>query len=190
MSKARRSSRLVVAAVALAAALAWPARAAQSPKPAPGPTLVLDTVKGSVEIELYPADAPKSVAHVLELVQKKFYQGLRFHRVEASLVQVGDPKSRNMQYREWWGREGSGTPVGVAEVSKRLRHFRGTVGLANTGSPTLSDSQFYIMKVNTGSSLDGKYTIIGHVTKGMDVVDRIEVADILKSMTVKAESAK
>ena len=174
----------------VAAGLSGPARASQSSKTAPLPTLVADTVKGSIEIELYPADAPKSVAHVLDLVRKGFYRGLRFHRVEASLVQVGDPNSRNMTMRDWWGREGSGSPVGVAEISKRLRHFRGTVGLANTGSPALSDSQFYIMKVNTASSLDGKYTIVGHVTKGMDVVDRIEVADILRLVTIKGETAK
>lgn len=195
MSKARRRSsadsslnRVVLGALG-AIALAVAGLGAQ-PKPAAAlPVIALDTARGSIEIEVWPGEAPKSVAHILELVRKGFYRGLRFHRVEASLVQVGDPKSRDVSWREWWGREGSGNPVGVAEISKTRKHVRGTVGLANIGNAAWSDSQFYIMKA-AGPSLDGKYTVIGRVTKGMEVVDRLQVADILKLASIKGEAPK
>ncbi len=65
--------------------------------PGAGPIIVLDTAKGVIEIETYPEEAPKTVAHVLALIKKGFYNGLRFHRAEAGFViQVGDPQSRDM----------------------------------------------------------------------------------------------
>jgi peptidylprolyl isomerase len=72
----------------------------------------------------------------------------------------------------------------VAEISKRHLHVRGAVGLAYSGSAVNADSQLYIMK-SPSPSLDGKYAIIGQVTKGMDVVDRVEETDLVKNMTVK-----
>ena len=182
---------IVVVAVWAVAIGAGPAgHQARSAAPPPGPpVLVLETAKGTIEIELSPADAPKTVEQVLRLVRKGFYRGLRFHRAEASLVQIGDPRSRDMSWRDSWGRESSGSPVGVAEVSKRLKHVRGTVAMANSGDPAYSDSQFYIMK-RPSPSLDGKYTIIGHVTTGMAVVDQLAVADVLKNIYVKGEGPK
>src|SRR3954468_16783786 len=80
--------------------------------PGAGPVVVLETAKGTIEIETYPEDAPKTVANFLDLVKKGFYNGLRFHRAEANfLVQIGDPKSRDMSLSEWWGRYGSGKPI-------------------------------------------------------------------------------
>jgi peptidylprolyl isomerase len=82
-----------------------------------------------------------------------------------------------------WGTGSSYNPIGVAEISKRA-HVRGMVGLANSGNPKLADSQIYIMKA-TSSSLNGKYAIIGQVIKGMDVVDKLEYADMIKMATIK-----
>jgi peptidylprolyl isomerase len=175
---------IVVTGVTPAADQARSAAAAPAP-----PVLVLETAKGTIEIELAPAEAPKTVEQVLRLVRKGFYRGLRFHRVQASLVQIGDPRTRDMSGRDSWGNQSSGSPVGVAEISKRLKHVRGTVAMANSGDPAYSDSQFYIMKTPS-PSLDGKYTIIGHVTTGMAVVDKIEAADILKNIYVKGEGPK
>jgi peptidylprolyl isomerase len=149
-----------------------------------GPMLVLDTSKGTVEIELFPNDAPKSVAHILELVKQSFYRGLRFHRVTPTLAQFGDPQTRNMTQRNAWGTGGSGKIVGAAEISKTRKHVRGTVALANSAGPASSDSQIYIMKA-ASPSLDGKYIIIGQVTKGMDVVDKIAETDLVKNLTLK-----
>jgi peptidylprolyl isomerase len=183
---------VTVAAIGLCAQTT-PAKPAAAPAAAPAqaaaPVLVVETVKGTLEIDLFPADAPKSVAHILALVRKGFYRGLRFHRVVSSLAQFGDPLTRNMTYRDGWGTGGSGQPIGVAEISKKHLHVRGAVGLAYSGTAVNADSQLYIMKI-ASPSLDGKYAVIGQVTKGMDVVDRIEETDLVKNVTVKGEPAK
>ncbi|MEO8482817.1 MAG: peptidylprolyl isomerase [Acidobacteriota bacterium] len=157
--------------------------AVSSPAPA-GPSVTYDTPKGAFVIQFFPVDAPKSVEHLLALVKRNFYRGQRIHRVEASLVQFGDPTSRDMSRRDWWGRAGSGDPIGVAEFSKRT-HVRGVVALANTGNAKGADSQIYICKTAM-PSLDGKYVIVGQVIKGMEVVDRLQVTDVLRNVTLTA----
>ena len=121
--------------------------------------IVLDTAKGTIEIETFPEDAPKTVQHIVALVKKNFYNGMRFHRAEENfLVQVGDPQSRDMSREAWWGRgPGSGSPIGVAEITKKRRHAPGTVAMAHVGDPKLADSQFYII-IQPRPGLDGKYT--------------------------------
>ncbi len=152
---------------------------------APGnPVLVLETVKGTIEIELFPKEAPKTVEHVLGLVKKNFYRGQRFHRAEGSVVQIGDPASRNMTRKAWWGRTNEGPAVGVAEFSKRLTNTRGAVGMAHAGSAEYARTQFYILK-RANPELDGKHAVFGRVISGMAVVDKLEVADMLKTATLK-----
>ena len=164
------------------------ARQARGPAAPPNPVMVMDTVKGSIEIQLFQSDAPKSVAHIIELVKKGFYRSTRFHREENSLVQFGDQLSRDMTRERFWGTGNSGNPIGVAELSKR-RHIRGIVSLANGGNILMADSQMFIMKT-ASPSLDGKYTIIGQVTKGMDVVDKIQRTDLIKLVTIKEAAPK
>jgi len=175
--------------VVLALAAALPARSPAPVPPAPNPVVVLTTDRGTIEIELFQADAPKSVAHLVGLVQKNFYRGLRFHRVTDSLVQVGDPQTRNMMLENAWGTMNSGSPIGVAEISKTRKHVRGSVGLAYAGAPEYADSQFYIMKV-ASPSLDGKYAIVGQVVSGLSVVDALRKADVLKLATLKGAGPK
>ena len=155
--------------------------------PGAGPIVVLETAKGTIEFETYPEEAPKTVARVLELVKKNFYTGLRFHRAEPNFViQVGDQMSRDMSRIDYWGRGGSGTPIGIAEITKKRRNVAGAVGMAHTGDPKLADSQFYITR-RVAPELDGKYTVFGKVLKGMDVVNKIQKGDILKRAYVKPE---
>jgi cyclophilin family peptidyl-prolyl cis-trans isomerase len=185
------AAAVVIIGGGLAIAAAQTAKPGPSPmqKPAakagPAPTLVLDTAKGAIEIETFPEDAPKTVQHIVALVKKNFYNGMRFHRAEENfLVQVGDPQSRDMSREAWWGRGGgSGSPIGVAEITKR-RHAPGTVAMAHTGDPKFADSQFYII-IQPRPGLDGKYTIFGRVTTGIDVVKKLKKADILKKASVK-----
>ena len=151
---------------------------------AAGPIVVLETIKGTIEFETYPEDAPKTVARILELVKKNFYNGLRFHRVEKHLVQIGDPVSRDMSREGFWGQRGSGTAIGVAEITKRRRHVAGAVAMAHAGDPQFADSQFYVTK-RAAPEFDGKYTVFGRVIRGLDVVGRIEKADVLKRAFVK-----
>ena len=190
--------RITIAALVLIAG-GLSVNAAQQPKPAPAPSkaaaakpagpapvIVLETAKGTIEIETFPEDAPKTVEHIVGLVKKNFYNGLRFHRAEENfLVQVGDPQSRDMSREAWWGRgPGSGKPIGVSEITKKRRHGPGTVAMAHIGDPKLADSQFYII-IQPRPGLDGKYTIFGHVTTGLDVVRKLKKTDMLKKASVK-----
>ncbi len=164
--------------------------AARQTSPGAGPVIVLETVKGNIEFETYPEEAPKTVAQIVGLVKRNFYNGLRFHRAEFSLIQVGDPATRNMMMRDWWGRAGSGKPIGASEITKKRRHVRGAVAMAYPGTDAkAADSQFYIL-TKPHPDFDGKYTVFGQVIKGMEVVDRIQVADILKRAFVKEAGAK
>ena len=187
--------RAIVAALTLAAAVAVATgtqaqRAGQPPAAAAGTTLVLDTVKGTMEIELLDKDAPKSIEHILTLVRRGFYRGLRFHWVQPGLIQFGDPTSRNMASQKSWGEGGSGTRIGVAEIGKKPFE-RGSVGVAyrQGQTPTDADSQIFIC-LAPSPHLNGKYTMIGKVTKGIEVAAKIELADILNLMYVKGETPK
>ena len=156
--------------------------------PGAGPVIVVETVKGTFEFETYPNEAPKTVARIVELVNKRFYNGQRVHRVEPRfVVQWGDPKSRDMTKRDSWGRApgaGSGKPIGVAEISKTRLHVKGAVGMAHAGDPAQADSQIYVM-LSDRPALNGKYAVIGRIIGGMDVVEKLQVEDVVKKMYVK-----
>jgi peptidylprolyl isomerase len=165
-------------------AAAKPAAAAPAAKT---PVFRIETAKGTILAETYPMDAPKSFEHILALVKKNFYNNQAVHRVVAGqAVQFGDPQSRNMMLVDWWGRgpnSGSGQMIGVSEVSKTRKHRRGTLAIANSGSPALGDSQMFIA-LRAVPAWDGKYTIIGQVTSGMEVADKLARGDKIKSITV------
>ena len=156
------------------------------------PVVSFVTSKGNFEMELYPAEAPKSVEHILTLVRRNFYNGLRVHRfVEGFVVQFGDPQTRDMTKRDRWGEQGSGRPIGVAEISPKRPHTLGSVALAHSGDPSGGDSQIYIC-VNGPAryappnyELNGKYAVIGQVISGMSVVQQLGPLDIIKAATVK-----
>jgi peptidylprolyl isomerase len=137
-------------------------------------TLYLDVPAGRVVIELRPDLAPKTVAHIKELAKKGFYDGLKFHRVIAGfMAQTGDPLGN--------GTGGSGQTV-KAEFTQT--HFlRGSVGLARSDDPDSGDSQFFICFA-PASFLDGKYTLFGQVTKGMEFIDAIKKGDSQRGGTV------
>ena len=180
----RRHALLVLLLTALAP-LAWGRPiAAQTPaKPPAPPVIVLDTVKGPIEIELWPNEAPKSVEHVLALVRRNFYRGLRFHWVNSAVAQVGDPATRDVTKKDSWGSGGSGTKIGVEEFSKR-KFTRGSVGLSHRDGAKNSDSQIFVSKA-ANPNLDGKYIMIGRVIRGLEVVDKLAVMDVLRNATVK-----
>ena len=185
-------NRLIAVAV-FTLALGSAASSGQT-SPGAGPIVVIETDKGTIEFETYPEEAPRTVAHVLALVKRNFYNGQRFHRAEPNFViQAGDPQTRNMTLHEWWGRgdaSGSGKPVGVSEITRKRTHVRGAVGMAYAGTdPRLADSQFYIV-LRPAPELNAKYTVFGRVIKGMDVAARIKRADMLKKAYVKAAPAR
>ena len=181
----KRVCLLTALSLATALAVTMPARPAAQTSPGAGPVIVLETVKGVIEFETYPEDAPKTVAAIVALVKKGFYNGLRFHRAEANLlVQIGDPKSRDMSVQDWWGRYGSGKPIGVSEITKKRRNIKGAVGMAHSGSAKDADSQFYIL-LRAAPDLDSKFAVFGQVIKGLEVVPKLQKTDMLKKASVR-----
>jgi cyclophilin family peptidyl-prolyl cis-trans isomerase len=155
---------------------------------AAGPVIVVETSKGTFEIETYPEEAPKTVAHVVDLVRRGFYDGQRFHRVMPGfLIQWGDPRSRDSSKEADWGRglaASSGKPIGAAEITKKRQHTKGAVGISHAGNPALADSQIYVMLAHR-PDLNGRYAVFGGVVAGGDVIDRIAAGDEIRKMSVK-----
>jgi peptidylprolyl isomerase len=128
----------------------------------PENTLILDTTKGIVTIDLLPELAPKHVAQIKTLVRKGFYDGLTFHRViEGFMAQGGCPTGTGMG--------GSDLPNIPAEFSKEP-HVRGICSMARSRSPDSANSQFFIC-FDDATFLDEQYTVWGRVTSGMEAVD-------------------
>ena len=169
-----------------------PAAAAAKPAAAAGPQLIMETVKGTITIVLFPDTAPKSVEHILKLVNTGFYRSQRVIRVvPGQIVQFGDKRSRDMTQRNVWGRGsegGSGSMIGVAEISPKHVHTLGAVGLAHAGDPKQTDSQMYIT-TSARPNLNGKYTVIGQVTSGIEVVKKLQEEDEIKNITLKGAPA-
>jgi cyclophilin family peptidyl-prolyl cis-trans isomerase len=179
----------LIAAVGVVAGLGAQSAARGGANAAP-PVVVFDTAKGSFEVELYPTEAPKSVEHILTLVRRNFYNGLRVHRfVEGFVVQFGDPLTRDMTKKASWGSGGSGRTIGVAEISPKRPHKLGAVALAyaSRGGPTSADSQVYICLNGPArySAIEGDYAVIGQVISGMEVVQQLRELDIIKRAAVK-----
>ena len=169
-----------IAVVAMSAAFAQPKLS-----PGAGPSIVVvETEKGTFEFETYPNEAPKSVAHILGLINKRFYNGQRVHRVVPGFVmQFGDQQTRDMTKEKMWGRI-EGPQVGVAEFSKVRRHVRGAVALAHNGDASKADTQMYVTLADT-PRLDNKYVVFGKVISGMEVVDKLKYADRIVRVTVR-----
>ncbi len=127
-------------------------------------TMILDTTKGKVVIEMRPDLAPGHVARIKELVREGFYDGIVFHRViDGFMAQTGCPQGT--------GTGGSGKKL-KAEFNKE-KHVRGTTSMARAQNPDSGDSQFFIC-FDDASFLNGQYTVWGKVTEGMENVDKIK----------------
>ena len=181
--------RVAVLLATIACVVLAPFALAQSKAPAgTGPKIVIETEHGRIVIQTYADKAPKTVAHITELVKKNFYNAQRIHRIiPGQAVQWGDKMSRDMTYREWWGRSpggGSGKTIGVAEFDKTLKHRAGTVSMAHSGSAVSADSQMFI-ELRTIPEWDGTYVIFGEVVEGMDAVRKLKVADRFKRVSLQ-----
>src|SRR5574344_2027117 len=124
---------------------------------------------GFMDLELFPAVAPITVANFLDLVSKKFYDGLIFHRVISGfMIQGGDP--------EGTGYGGSKNKIKGEFLSNgidnHLHHTRGVISMARSSDPNSASSQFFIMHADA-SYLDGEYAGFGVVTDGFEVIDEI-----------------
>ncbi len=160
--------------------------AAGKTSPGAGPVIVVETEKGTFEFETYPNEAPKTVAHIVNLVNTKFYNGQRVHRVVPGFViQMGDPQTRDMTKQAMWGNGGSGKPIGAAEITKTRTHStKGMVAMAHAGDASKADSQFYVT-LAPQTRLDADYAVFGKVISGMDVVEKIQAPDRIIRVTVR-----
>jgi cyclophilin family peptidyl-prolyl cis-trans isomerase len=124
---------------------------------------ILHTSEGAIELELYPNEAPKTVENFVKLARDGFYEGVIFHRVIPDfMIQGGDPTGT-----------GTGGPgYEFEDEFNEHRVVRGALAMANAG-PNTNGSQFFIVTAEATPWLDGKHTVFGKVTSGMDVVDRI-----------------
>ncbi len=124
----------------------------------------MHTTHGTIELELFDDDAPKTVANFRKLASEQFYDGIIFHRVIADfMIQGGCPQGT-----------GTGGPGYTFEDEINTRKVvRGALAMANAG-PNTNGSQFFIVTAESAPWLDGKHTVFGRVSAGMDAVDAIE----------------
>jgi cyclophilin family peptidyl-prolyl cis-trans isomerase len=159
-----------------------------SAQPGSAPVIVVETPRGTFRFVTFPNEAPLTVAHIVTLANRHFYDGQRIHRVQPGfIVQFGDPQTREPAKRDLWGRgeaAGSGKPIGVAEVSEKRLHLAGAVGIAHTGEPTSGDSQLYITLARR-PDLDGQYVVFAQVVDGEDVLPRLMVGDEIRRVYVQ-----
>jgi cyclophilin family peptidyl-prolyl cis-trans isomerase len=146
--------------------------------------IVIDTTKGRIVVKLRPDLAPQHAERLKVLAREGYYNNVPFHRViDGFMAQTGDGKNFN-------GTGGSKYPDLKAEFSN-VPFKRGIVGMARGGSPDSANSQFFIMFAD-GAFLNGKYTVIGEVVSGMDVVDKMKrgepVSDPDKMLKVQVAS--
>jgi cyclophilin family peptidyl-prolyl cis-trans isomerase len=171
---------LLVAVVAVASAPAW----AQDKPAAKTPRAVITLAKGGeITLEFWPQDAPKHVENFLALARKGFYDGQRVHRVEKGfVVQFGDPQTKTLPMDD--DRIGTGGPGHKVKAEFNRRKFdRGVLGMARSDDPDSAGSQVYLM-LGDAHFLNGKYTAFGKVTKGMEIVDKMQVGDRITSIKV------
>ncbi len=138
----------------------------------PENTLIIETTKGRVVIELLPDLAPQHVERIKKLAREGFYDGVPFHRViEGFMAQTGCPNGT--------GTGGSSYPNLAAEFNAEP-HVRGVCSMARAQSPDSANSQFFIV-FDDASFLDKKYTVWGKVIEGMENVDKIKRGEPVQS---------
>lgn len=145
----------------------------------------IHTAKGDIVIQLYPQDAPKTVANFATLAERGYYNNLTFHRVEPGFViQGGDPNGNGTGGVSIYGPVFN-DELNPATASYKAGYVEGVVAMANRG-PNTNGSQFFIMLADN-TDLPKQYTIFGKVTSGMPVVKSIKVGDKMTSIDILAQ---
>ena len=140
---------------------------------------VIETEKGTIKFVLYTEEAPITTSNFIELANRNFYDGLKFHRVEPGFViQGGCPYGT--------GTGGSDKKIKL-EVSPTLKHGEaGAVAMARSNDPNSASSQFYIT-LGPAAFLDGNYAVFGRVVEGLDVIELIRKGDVMSKVTITSE---
>ena len=138
---------------------------------------VFDTDRGQIKVELHADKAPLTVANFVNLAKRGFYDGLSFHRVIPDfMIQGGCPEGS--------GRGGPGYKF-EDEANNGVKHDRGVLSMANAG-PNTNGSQFFITHIKT-DWLDGKHTVFGKVTEGLEIVDAVKQGEAIKSVKIEGD---
>jgi cyclophilin family peptidyl-prolyl cis-trans isomerase len=145
------------------------------------PQVLLKTTKGDILVELFEDEAPNTVANFISLVEKKFYNGVIFHRViDGFMAQGGDPTGT--------GRGGPGYAIPCeVDLPNARKHQKGSLSMAHAGKDT-GGSQFFLT-FDATAHLDGRHTVFGQVVQGMDVLDKLERGDRFANGMVPKEKA-
>lgn len=147
----------------------------------PSKKAVFETVKGTIEVELFGDEAPHTVANFEKLANAGFYDGTKFHRVIPNfMIQGGDPYSKTGKGRVGTG--GPGYTIKCETQNTVHKHVAGTLSMAHAGKDT-GGSQFFICH-SPQPHLDGVHTVFEQVRKGMDIVNQILQGDEVKSIRV------
>jgi peptidyl-prolyl cis-trans isomerase B (cyclophilin B) len=145
-------------------------------------TAIIETERGTITADLFDTETPNTVANFEKLANAGFYDDTRFHRVIANfMIQGGDPLSKNAGDP----RAGTGGPGYKIKCETHLnthKHATGSLSMAHAGKDT-GGSQFFICH-SPQKHLDGKHTVFGQVTVGMDVVNKIAQNDLVRSIRV------
>lgn len=153
----------------------WSSPPAMQIDPTKNYRATIETNRGTIEIELYPQYAPKTVNNFVFLSQEGFYDGITFHRVISDfMIQGGDPTGT--------GRGGPGYKFEDEVKGNPLTHEAGVLSMANAG-PNTNGSQFFITHAPQ-PHLNGKHTVFGKVIHGKDVVDAIRQGDTITKVTI------
>ena len=145
-------------------------------------TATFETSKGTIVAELFGEETPKTVENFEKLANEKFYDGTRFHRVISNfMIQGGDPLSKDPNNPRV-GTGGPGYTIKCETSRNTHKHIAGTLSMAHAGKDT-GGSQFFICH-SPQPHLDGKHTVFGQVTKGMEVVNQIRQGDVVTSVRV------
>ena len=156
----------------------WAAPPAMTIDPKKHYRIKIETVRGTIELDLEPQHAPKTVNNFIFLAREGFYDGIRFHRVIPDfMIQGGDPTGT--------GRGGPGYKFEDELEGNPLKHETGIISMANAG-PNTNGSQFFITHAPQ-PNLDGKHTVFGKVAKGQKVVDTVRAGDVMTKVTVSEE---
>jgi peptidyl-prolyl cis-trans isomerase B (cyclophilin B) len=148
----------------------------------PNTKAVIETVRGTIEVELFADEAPNTVANFAKLANSGFYDGTKFHRVIPNfMIQGGDPYSKTGKGPVGTG--GPGYTIKCETHGNAHKHVAGTLSMAHAGKDT-GGSQFFICH-SPQPHLDGVHTVFGQVTKGKDVVNKIAQNDGVTSIRVK-----
>ena len=145
-------------------------------------TATIVTSKGTIVAELFDEEVPGTVANFEKLANSDFYDGTRFHRVISNfMIQGGDPLSKDPKNPRV-GTGGPGYTIKCETHRNTHKHIAGTLSMAHAGKDT-GGSQFFICH-SPQAHLDGKHTVFGQVTKGMDIVQAIRQGDVVTSVRV------